>query len=30
VDFVDDLPRQDNGKLYKERLRETYRQQARS
>ncbi|MGI9603862.1 MAG: AMP-binding protein [Acidimicrobiales bacterium] len=28
VDFVDQLPRADNGKLYKRRLREQYREQA--
>ena len=27
VDFVDELPRQDNGKIYKRVLRETYREQ---
>jgi long-chain acyl-CoA synthetase len=30
VDFTDQLPRQDNGKLYKHLLRERYRQQARA
>ena len=29
VDFVDELPRHDNGKLYKHKLREAYRQAAR-
>ena len=28
VDFVDTLPRQDNGKIYKRLLRERYRQAA--
>jgi acyl-CoA synthetase (AMP-forming)/AMP-acid ligase II len=28
VDFVDRLPREDNGKLYKRRLREEYRARA--
>jgi long-chain acyl-CoA synthetase len=28
VDFVDELPRHDNGKLYKQKLREAYRQAA--
>jgi long-chain acyl-CoA synthetase len=28
VDFVDDLPRLDNGKLYKQKLREAYRTKA--
>jgi acyl-coenzyme A synthetase/AMP-(fatty) acid ligase len=28
VDFVDHLPREDNGKIYKRRLREQYRQNA--
>jgi long-chain acyl-CoA synthetase len=28
VEFTDQLPRQDNGKLYKQRLREEYRQRA--
>jgi long-chain acyl-CoA synthetase len=30
VDFTDHLPRQDNGKLYKQVLRERYRQQVRA
>lgn len=30
IDFVPELPRQDNGKLYKRLLRERYRQEARS
>ena len=28
VDFIDQLPRQDNGKLYKRLLRDRYREQA--
>jgi acyl-coenzyme A synthetase/AMP-(fatty) acid ligase len=28
VDFVDRLPREDNGKLYKRRLRDEYRERA--
>jgi long-chain acyl-CoA synthetase len=28
VDFVDSLPRHDNGKLYKHKLRESYRPRA--
>jgi long-chain acyl-CoA synthetase len=28
IDFVDELPRQDNGKLYKTALREQYRKRA--
>ena len=28
VDFIDELPRQDNGKIYKRLLRDRYRQQA--
>ena len=28
VDFVDQLPRQDNGKIYKRRIRDQYREQA--
>ncbi|HET6835492.1 MAG TPA: AMP-binding protein [Acidimicrobiales bacterium] len=30
VDFVDELPRQDNGKIYRRTLRDRYRAQARS
>ncbi|HKH87975.1 MAG TPA: hypothetical protein VKA05_04095, partial [Acidimicrobiales bacterium] len=30
VDFVDSLPRQDNGKIYKRLLRDRYRDEARS
>jgi long-chain acyl-CoA synthetase len=30
VDFVDELPRHDNGKLYKQKLREMYRAQTRA
>ena len=30
VDFVDHLPREDNGKIYKRRIREQYRERAAS